>query len=195
MVRFIKENSRLITKMIVNQLGMTIFGLVLSAATSQHETLFVFTSVFSIGFYMVLLYTMCWETGAKDKIRLDAGRIAYTPLKTLWCSLVANSLNLLLAILSLIGYAFCTVVVGSDGLSLTGPIWAQNMFGVCNNLARLIQGMYVGVIQHFMPNNPIVFLLIVLPALFTCWLGYFIAIKGHSISQIFGIKNRYNGRN
>ena len=81
MMRFLKENMSTITKMIVNQLGMMIFGLVLSMATSQNDTLFLLASVFSVCFYMFLVYTVGWELGAKDKVRLDGGRIAYAPFK------------------------------------------------------------------------------------------------------------------
>lgn len=41
MLHFIKENLSTVTKMIVNQFGMMIFGLVMHMATAQNDTLFL----------------------------------------------------------------------------------------------------------------------------------------------------------
>ena len=50
MINFLKGYSYDIFKMFVNQLGMTMFGLVLSMATSRNDPLFIISSVFSIIF-------------------------------------------------------------------------------------------------------------------------------------------------
>ena len=51
MLEIIKKNSSFIFKMIVNQIALTVFGLVLSVATYQNKPLHVFTGIFAIGFY------------------------------------------------------------------------------------------------------------------------------------------------
>ncbi|MEE0836242.1 MAG: hypothetical protein U0M08_07535 [Clostridia bacterium] len=186
MVRFLKENMPIVTKMIVNQLGMMIFGLVLSMATSQNDTLFLLASIFSVCFYMFLVYTVGWELGAKDKVRLDGGRIAYTPFKGVLISLAANSLNLILGILIVIGYYFLdpSCRITHEALS---PVWAANLYGTASVIARFIEAMYIGIIQTYSPYNPIIFVLIVFPAVIFSGLGYFLAIKGKSISGMLGI--------
>jgi hypothetical protein len=102
MLEIIKKNSSFIFKMIVNQIALTVFGLVLSVATYQNKPLHVFTGIFAIGFYLVLLYTMSWEAGIADKVRVDAKRIPYQPYKFAIISLAANSLNTLLALVATI---------------------------------------------------------------------------------------------
>ena len=104
MFGFLKENSDSIIKLFVNQLGMTIFGLLLSFATLSNKTLLAVTGIFSILFYLFLLYSSAWETGAKDKIKVDGKRAVAFPLKGLFLSIAANAINILLALLMNIGY-------------------------------------------------------------------------------------------
>ena len=47
MLHFIKDNRSVIEKMIVNQIGMIFFGLMLSMATNQNNSLFLAASIFS----------------------------------------------------------------------------------------------------------------------------------------------------
>ena len=94
---FVKENSYLMFKMFVNQLGMTIFAIILTFATNQNDTLFLIVSIFSILFYMVLLYFMTWDIGYGEKIRIDAKRLDYKPMKGLILSFCANIINIVSA--------------------------------------------------------------------------------------------------
>ena len=99
MIKFIKDNSYLIFKMMVNQLGMMMFGLVLSMATYNDDKLHLATSIFAVGFYMVLLYDVLGVRAEGDQV--DHGRLPYMPLKGLYMSLCANVINILLAIILL----------------------------------------------------------------------------------------------
>ena len=80
-MKLFKENSYDIVRLYVNQLGIMIFSLLLYTAVGSfsNETLSfwlsVFVSVFSVAFYLVLVYYVVWEIGAKDKIRIDGGRM------------------------------------------------------------------------------------------------------------------------
>lgn len=185
MFLFLKSNSYMITKMAVNQLGMTIFGLVLAIATSQNETLLLLTSIFSICFYMFLLYTMSWETGVSDKIRVDTGRVPGKPYRFFAISFAANILNLTLGLLAVIGY----IPIDKSAEKWVSPVWAVNLYSVCNAIARFIQAMYLGIVQYFTPNNPISLILIVFPAIAVCGFGYMLGLRGYSIRSIFGIKS------
>lgn len=181
MFRYIKENSYIIVKMILNQFGMTVFGLMLALATSSNETLLLITGLFSAFFYLFLLYTVMWEEGAKYKIRVDGGRAVYKPLNGLYMSLCANIPNIILAVLILIGYIFGQ----REGFAME---WAGNLYAAVSFIARIWQAMYLGLIQLYSPYNPIGFVLIILPALFTCTLSYYMGIKEFRFSNLLKLK-------
>ena len=73
---FWKTNSDTVIKMLVHQFGLTVFGFLLNSAASVsgNDALVIGLGVFSAVFYLFLLYVVAWEVGAKDKIRIDAGR-------------------------------------------------------------------------------------------------------------------------
>jgi len=168
---FLKEHSYTIVKMLINQIGMTVFGLMLAMATASNSTLLLITSVFSIGFYLCLLYMQCWDCGAKDKIRVDGGRLRYFPYKGILMSLSANVINIILGLLAVIGWIFTTDF--AQGI----PAWSANLYGVCSTIAKFIQAMYLGVIRLYMPETPFSLILIILPSLFASGLGYFMGLK------------------
>ena len=66
--------------MFLDQIAMTVFGTMLSFATLKNEGLLLASSIFSILFYLMLLYTVGWDIGARDKIRIDGGRMKPFPV-------------------------------------------------------------------------------------------------------------------
>ncbi len=186
MLEIIKKNSSFIIKMIVNQIALTVFGLVLSVATYQNTPLHVFTGIFAIGFYLVLLYTMSWEAGIADKVRVDAKRIPYQPYKFAIISLAANSLNILLALLAIIGWIF------NDFSYYVSNEWAYNLYMCCNAIGRFIHGMYASSIALISPSNPLLLLPIIIPSIMACTYGYFLGVNGKTIRHFFGIKTAYD---
>jgi len=80
-MKFLKENSYEISKLFVNQIGISIFALSLSFAVNALQLsdvscvkMLFFISLFSLAFFGVLLYLAAWEMGSKDKIKVDSGR-------------------------------------------------------------------------------------------------------------------------
>lgn len=193
MLHFIKDNRSVIVKMIVNQIGMIFFGLMLSMATNQNNSLFLAASIFSVLFYMFLEYTVGWDLGAHDKIKLDGGRIEYQPYKGLLVSLCANILNILSGLLTVIGY-FC--IAAADRIPHTivaydhSASWAANLYAVPNAVCRSLQPMFMGIVYNFSPYNPIVLAFLPLPIIAISGLGYYFAIKGKSILGMLGIKTK-----
>ena len=118
MIGFLKENSYSMVKMFVNQIGMPVFGTMLALATAGNPTLLLCSSIFAILFYLFLLYSVGWEIGAKDKIRIDGGRMTEFPAKGFLIALGANLPNLLLAVLMGAGALISTA---------TGAEWAGSM--------------------------------------------------------------------
>lgn len=184
MSEFFKENSYSMVKMFIDQLAMTIFGTMLAIATSQNAQLLLASSIFAILFYLVILYSLGWEIGAKDKIKIDGGRMRPMPAKGFFIAVCANIPNLLLAVLMGFGVFFKTE-------------WAGNISVISNAIARLAEGMFIGVIktlEDFIYTDAKIsdvwwwFIIITLPAIFTGWFSYYMGMHDKRISAVFGIK-------
>jgi hypothetical protein len=182
MREFWSENGKIVTKLTLNQFGAAVMGLMITAAAASNDTLKLFASLFSTCFYLILLYTVVWEKGGQDRIRFDGGRAPWKPLTGLKMSLLHNISNILFAVLIIIGYIF-----GKKG-GMFEMEWAGNLYAIFNAIGRLWHGMYIGLIQTYSPNNPIAFLLVILPSLFTCTFGYYMGLKNRRIFSVFELK-------
>ena len=189
-MEFLKENSYNMVKMFVDQIAMTVFGTIVTIATSGNDDLLLVASLFSIVFYLVVLYTVGWDIGARDKIKIDGGRMREMPAKGFLIALGANSINILLALLIGLG-----ILINTE--------WAGNISVVCNAIARLIQGMYLGVIklaEDALFVDAVIqdvwwwFLITPIPAIVIGGLSYYMGSKNKRISEIFGIKLKNNTR-
>ena len=165
MKAFWKDNSYVIVKLILNQLAIVIFSALL-AATYPYQFIYLMTSVFSILFYLFLASTVVYEIGAKDCIRIEAGRMKATPWRGFWVGLCAGSLNVLIGI-----------VIGVAALFKASGNLAERVYAVCVALARIGQAMYLGVINVF-HLGAWCYLIIPLPAIFVCPLVYYLAQRG-----------------
>ena len=148
-MKIFKENSYDIVKLYVNQLGIMIFSMLLYTAVGSFENeslsgkLSIFVSVFSICFYLVLVYYAMWEIGAKDKIRIDGGRMEPCKNKGLVMGLFANVPNLVLGVFSVL-FLSIFLVSGNDG------IYAA--FLVFNTIMRFHASMFLGLITALVPG-------------------------------------------
>ena len=194
MKKFLNDGLDTIIKMMVTQLGMTMFGIMITmtakaiplSANGGKNILLLAASCASVIFYMFLLYIHIWDKGAKDKIKIDGGRMEKSNLKGLYLSLVANSINLLLGLIMCITYYFCD-------FSNNTPKFACQIFGIANDVARLIQGMYIGIINYIFPNAvstpPFIFILITFPALIISMIGYSLGSANTKLTSIFKSKS------
>ncbi len=190
LLQYIKDNSRIITKLILNQVGGAVLGITLSSAAVQSDTLFVALSVLSVIFYLALLYNASWDEGGHERIKIDGGRAEWRPLRGLYVSLIANLPNLLIAVLILIGKIF-----GST--STFGFEWAGGLYGIAHGIAIFYEGMYAGLVSSYSPYNPIGYFLIILPALLVCTVGYIIGVNNLRIVDFLTgkyFKNRKKDR-
>lgn len=143
-MKLLKENSYDIVRLYINQVGITIFSLVLYTSvnfiddTALNLKLKVGLSVFATLFYLALIYTAAWEFGAKDKIKIDSGKLSRVPMKGAIMSLVANAPNFILAILTVL---MITVYIlgGAEGF--------YSAFGIFNLILRFTNAMFLGLIQ------------------------------------------------
>lgn len=102
MFSFIKTNSYNIFKMMLNQFGLAMFGLVMTMVTVGKKDLSLIMSILCIVFYVYLLYVVGYDMGQRDKPALDGGRAEFKPLKGLWISLCANSINIICGVMAAI---------------------------------------------------------------------------------------------
>ncbi len=143
-MKTIKENSYDIVRLIVNQVGISIFALVLYTSMgfvgeSSDELaagLRIVFSIFSIIFYWVLLYMMMWESGAKDKVGIESGKLDEVKGKGALLALVANIPNFLVAFFA---------VVSNLLYNFTGVEIFNTVFFIFNLIMRFIAAMYIGV--------------------------------------------------
>ncbi len=196
-MKTIKDNSYEIVRLIINQIGISIFALVLYTSMGfvgesneeLAEGLRILFSVFSITFYWVLLYMMMWELGAKDKVRIDSGKLDYVKGKGTILAFIANLPNFILAffaVLSNILYAF-------SGMDIF-----NTLFFVFNLIMRFVAAMYIGVagavVEPFGFDVSLSFLLQSVFYLFAplltvavCHIGYTLGMKNF---KIFHIQNK-----
>lgn len=173
---FFKQYSYSIIKMFVNQFAISIFGFGLAMATtaSNNDIVTLVVSIFSICFYLFLIYNMTWEIGAKDRISVDVGKKPYRPHTGLLMSLIANIPNMILALLYVIGAPF-----------MHSQKWAGNMNGALVVVSLFLEGMYYGVIYaiaspaggEVLRPAWFMYFLIIIPALLTAWIAYYAGFK------------------
>lgn len=164
-----KKKGYQIVRLCLYQFGMTLFGLVVAMATVSYKPLFIGAGVFSAIFYLYLIYTLVYELGQQDGIRIEAGKRKYQPLTGLWLSLAANSLNILLGILAFIG----KTVMDTKAVD---PEWAVQLYGTANAIGKFIQGMYTAVLTLIMDES-YALLLTPIPAIIVCTLAYILGVK------------------
>ena len=202
-MKFLKDNSYDIVRLFINQIGITIFSFALFTALSAIEneqtlaTVKIAASVFATGFYLVLLYTVGWECGAKDKIRIDGGRLSPTRAKGALMSLVANLPNFIFTFAGIV----CMLIFMSGGAE-----GFKSAFAVFNLIFRFIEAMYLGIIQGIFSflsyDTDLRYLLeaigfAVAPvfAIVATQLGYFLGSKDLRIFSLFSANNDDKSKN
>ena len=187
-----KNNSNLsiVLKLIVNQLAISILGLMLSFTFSSNifngkSWLLLCASIFSACFYLFLVYYLMNELGQYDGVRISAGRMKYNLFKGMLLAFYANIVNLLLGMLALIGK------MNIKGISIFqnmkdlsdidfGPSWAVNIYNISNTISRFIQGMYTGIASVVFPGNVLVLLMMPVPAILVSFLAYNIGVRNNN---------------
>ncbi len=169
--KFTKDNSGTVGKIIIHQIGLTIFGFLLYSAFGDAGTAAsVGVGAFSALFYLVLLYVLSWDIGAKDKIRIDGGRMKLNPFKGAGTALLASIPNLFLGILALLGYLLASP-------SVFGQVCA-NIYAIAHILGTFLNCMYMGIADPIgLTAKPFYILIVSVPAILVCGLGYFLGTK------------------
>ncbi|MBE6645293.1 MAG: hypothetical protein E7612_07965 [Ruminococcaceae bacterium] len=192
-MRFLKENSYDIVRLYINQIGITIFSLVLYfSITSLSDNpdnpgmylkVKIGISILATVFFYALLYTAAWDWGANDKIRIDAGKINKRIGKGALIAATANSLNFVLA-----GGCVISELVYANGEGIVSQIFRPFLL--------LTNAMYIGVVQGICSNmtntilaESVAYLIFPLLAITVVSVGY---IFGMKYIKIFPSSNKKN---
>lgn len=145
-MKIFKENSYDVVRLIINQVGISIFALVLYTSMGfigennkeLASTLQVAFSAFSVVFFYALIYNLVWEIGAKDAIQIENGKSSLFRSKGLVLALLASVPNLVVCILTLV-----TKVI----YLFSGVEEFNTAFFLFNLIMRFMLSMYIGVIS------------------------------------------------
>ena len=178
MREFMKKYSYSSVKLFVSQMALSLFGLVLAIACAKiGKTMQVVVSVGAVIFYLFLIYTAIWEVGSKDKFGIEYGKFEAKPLTGLYIGLLANSLNIVLAIFITLG-----LTLGNGGI-------LSKIGGLCGSIAIFIEGMYSGILSIHIGEVPLnsfwyPYFLITIPAIATSAIAYYSGIHGKNFMKI-----------
>ena len=174
-----QKHSYSAVRLFVNQIAISIFGLVLAIACGkvENETLKIVASVGAILFYLFLIYAAMWEVGSKDKFGIENGKIKSLPLTGLYIALIANTLNIILAVIITISS------FAPDG----GTLHAVG--AISSVIALFIEGMYTGLLSVDLNGIPLndywlSYFIIIIPSLAVSALAYWCGVKGYHFSKI-----------
>lgn len=182
--------SKPVKKLLINQFGAALLGIMMYTASSNSVPVNVFTSLFSICFYMVIIYTAMWDIGAADRVKVDGGRLTKDLFTGTKAALIAGIPNIILGVL-------CALFTLINGM-------ADAVVVIARNIAVMWESMYSGLLWAIFPKtlqvvekkmyytydvleNPTAFgymslyLVIVIPAIAAATLGY---IAGYSNFKI-----------
>ena len=178
MREFLKKYSYSAVKLFVSQMAISLFGLVLAIACAKlGKPMQITTSVGAVVFYLFLIYTSMWEIGSKDKFGIDYGKFEAKPLTGLYIGLVANSPNILLAVIVTLG-----LTLGDGGV-------LSKLGAFCGTVAIFIEGMYSGILSIHIGDVPlnsfwISYFIITIPAIAASALAYYAGIRGVHFTKL-----------
>ena len=182
---FFKKYSYTIVKLFVNQFAIALFGLGMAFASGygDHNKLKIATGIGAIVFYLFLLYAHMWEVGAKDGITAEAKGTSRGLWRGFAIGLLANAINLLLALLILPG-AFAPMGSALKGVS--------SVFSI---VALLLEGMYIAILSLPLGGLALnayawVYFVIPLPAILVSGLAYIIGSYNLHATNILIPKNK-----
>jgi hypothetical protein len=176
MKAFFERYSYESVRLALNQVAISMFGfaLAMTAGKAESDALLLWSSIGSIVFYLALTYGSAHKTGSGDRLSIQYGKIPFRPYLGLILSLIANSVNLLLAILITVGQ------LGDLG----------ELESISRLIALLIQGMYQGVLATVSVGGVTLngiwwsYFVITLPAMLVATLGYIAGAKDFHITKM-----------
>ncbi len=182
-MRFIKEHSYEIVRLFLNQIALAFFGLVLFFATglASDGKVGVFSlvaSIFSVLFYLYILYATVLEMGQKDSIKVESGSLKEDRLKGLKLILLAQVPNFLILFVMGLGWILAYL------FRLATPGLYMYSFSVV--VMQFLQAMYNGIVSFIIPSAAeqgsalllfAAFCISTLPQILVCFGAYILGLK------------------
>ena len=182
MKQFFQKYSYRMVKLFVTKCVISLFGnvLALSGIGTDSKGLIIVTGVFSIIFYLFLVYMSAWEVGSLDKPAIDGGRQKLRLTTGLYIGLGANIPNFLFAIIHFALLPFATTVEGA----------VSTISGLSKIIYMFINGMYTGLMSKglfaedfALHDYWFMYFLITVPAIVTTMLAYVAGVKDFHITR------------
>lgn len=194
LLNFLKTNMSRIMRVLANQVGVMIFALIMSMTASSmaedlQDSMRLVASIFSICFYLFLVFVAMKEEGSRDSVPIEAGRRSFDPLHGLKIGFCATVPNYLFVLLMLIGLLI-GVEYDAAANALTGS--GVGVYSIGYFISAMIQSMYLGVYSSICAALSVVgepwvqlltFSITPLFAPLAAWLGYFYGVKHPSADR------------
>jgi hypothetical protein len=157
----------------VTQFAISIFGNVLALTFAKNSVLTATVSIFAVIFNLFLIYTSIWDTGAKDKPAIDAGR-----------SKQKASTGLFIALGSYIPtYILMVVYAALLPTATTTPGTAAAVCAYIKLALFLFTGAYTGIMSIINVGGQLIsnywwtYILISIPTIAVCTMAYILGTK------------------
>ncbi len=189
MINVIRDDGAVIKRLLGYQFAAALLGVLLSTSSAQVKILNFATSILAAVFYCYFIYSAVWEAAAKDRLKVDGGRMTKDMTRGLKFAFCANIPNMILGVLAVV-FTFLGVVTQME--------WAGNIAIIPTVLARFWEGMYNGIIVFLVPTGlgPIgtvlstfIYLAIIVPAFAVSHFAYYMGYNGKRIIKIEQKKN------
>ena len=152
MKKFIKSNTKLISQHISTQFAFALLGLLLFTVAMRDDVFLFFAALFSVAFYLFLIYTAAWDSGAKQRIK-DTGASGAknadrkNALKgSIVLMLLINAHNILLVL----AYSICKVIYLTSTATFEGT--AVTIGNLSHVILKFIWGMFTGFEMLLFPD-------------------------------------------
>lgn len=148
-------------KLFLDQIALAVFGIVTAVAASNSPAFQIIFGIIGIGLYYYIIYATMWEIGAKDRIKVDAGREPKKPQKPLLMGLIANIPNFVIGLLGLF-------ILINNGTT-------QAIGSAAISISKLLQGYYLSMANQLgLGGNPFTYLV-------TAFIGVGMTVIGYSV--------------
>lgn len=136
---FFEVNSKSVLKLYINQIAMSVFGIMVIMGLGRNELLVGLTSLLSVGIYLFIIYNMMWEAGATAAAKtLRAEDAGIKKIKTPFLIILFGSvLNLLFYIV----YTVMQIIVSVNNITEGDLAFFGNIIYI---IMRLINSIYMG---------------------------------------------------
>ena len=188
-MKIIKENFYTVVKLWINQFGSVFLAaLLLLPATSLADKynigwLLLAVSLFTVIFYLVLIFWVCCEFGLKDNVPIETGRMPFKWYKGTLIALTANLPVILLCTVACISKLCIPASLTASVDNAAGA--AANVYFVTEFIERILHLMYQGTLVFAgWTSYTFLHLFFALLSVTVCTVGYIAGTKGFLASLL-----------